>query len=464
VSPTPPRVRAGARIEAETTPSATQGATGQGAVPLCRGSSLVSALLLLAAVAGIGACDDSGARPADDDAGFSVLDTAVGSVGAHDARAEADARDAGSGADARAQSAPPDTDGGTARDGGALSLPDAASSRDAGLRDGSSSEGVDSGAAPDASTTCAPPAAGSKGKNPLFSDQYSADPAPLVFNCTFYIQCGHDEAAAGQNGFVLNEWFLLSSTDMVNWTKKVALRLSAFSWANGNAWAGQMVAKNGKFYWYVPVSERGGGMAIGVAVADSPEGPFKDALGKPLINDKSEMANFGFTDPGQTVYTIDPTVFVDDDGQAYLHYGGFSRMVVMKLNDDMISINGKMQEVTPPGFFEAPYLIKRNGKYYEIYAAGVNPATIDYATSSSPMGPWTRGGRIIDALPNVAGQDAATNHAGVALFAGQWYVVYHLSNGPNGGGTYRREVAIDKLQFNADGSIQKLVRSEGLSF
>lgn len=335
--------------------------------------------------------------------------------------------------------------------------------RDASVADGSvAADGSSDSAA--SATTCTPPAAKSSAANPLFTDQYTADPAAFVSGCTFYVQCGHDEAAAGQNGFVMKEWFLLSSIDMVHWTKKVALRLSDFSWADANAWAGQMVTKNGKFYWYVPVNERGHGMAIGVAVADSPTGPFKDALGKPLISDGSEMANFGFSDPGQTVYTIDPTVFVDDDGQAYLHYGGFSRMVVAKLNDDMISINGKLQEVTPPGFFEAPFLTKRNGKYYEIYAAGVNPATIDYATSNTPMGPWTRGGRILDALPKAAGQDAATNHAGVAQFAGQWYIVYHLSNGPNGGGTYRREVAIDKLNFNADGSIQRVAPSPGLSF
>jgi beta-xylosidase len=161
---------------------------------------------------------------------------------------------------------------------------------------------------------------------------------------------------------------------------------------------------------------------------------------------------------------------VDDDGQAYLQYGGFWRMVTAQLNSDMTSINGKMQEVTPPNYWEAPYLIKRNKKYYEIYAANPddrtsgNPAAIDYATSNSPMGPWTRGGRILDPLPNVSGQAAATNHAGVAELAGQWYIVYHLSNGPNGGGTFRREVAIDKLTFNSDGSIQKVTPSQGLSF
>jgi hypothetical protein len=314
-------------------------------------------------------------------------------------------------------------------------------------------------------TACQGPAPGTHGANPLFTDAFTADPAPLAHNCAFYITCGHDQAAAGQNGFVMREWFLLRSTDMVTWTRTNPLSLGTFKWANANAWASQMVAKNGKLYWYVAIQEAAtGAMAIGVAVADSPEGPFTDALGKPLVNDAFEMSNMGFGTAAQTAYTIDPTVFVDDDGQAYLHYGGFSRMVEAKLGADMISISGKMQESTPPGYFEAAYLTKRNGTYYEIYAAGVNPATIDYATSSSPMGPWTRRGRILAALPAAAGQDAPTNHAGVAQFAGQWYLVYHVSNGPNGGGTYRREVAVDKLTFNADGTIQMITPSSGLQF
>lgn len=308
---------------------------------------------------------------------------------------------------------------------------------------------------------CTLPVVGSKGKNPLFSDQYSADPAPFVDGCTFYINCGHDE---GNTGFVMKEWFLLSSSDMVTWTKKIALTLKDFKWADANAWAGQMVKKGSKYYWYVPVNEAGSGMAIGVAVADSPSGPFKDALGKALVDDAFELSNMGFKTPPDTPFTIDPSVFVDGDGQAYLHYGSFGRMVGVKLNADMISISDKMKEITPQGFFEAAFLTKREGVYYEIYAAGQNPATIDYSTSSSPLGPWKYGGRILDALPNVSGQDAATSHPGVAEFGGQWYLVYHSSNGPNGGGTYKREVAIDKLSFNADGSIQKLKPSAGLSF
>jgi beta-xylosidase len=302
---------------------------------------------------------------------------------------------------------------------------------------------------------------GSRGKNPLFSDTYTADPAVLVHDCTFYITCGHDE---GDTGFVLKEWYLLSSTDMVHWEKKVALDLSTFSWADNNAWAGQMVAKDGKFYWFVPVNQRGSGMAIGVAVGDSPLGPFKDAIGKALIDDAFEMSNAGFRTPSDTPFTIDPTVFIDDDGQAYLHYGGFGRMMVAKLASDMRSIDGKLQELTPRGFFEAPYLFKRDGKYYEVYAAGQNPASIDYATSSSPLGPWEYKGRILDPLPGVPGQDAPTSHPAVAELAGQWYLVYHLSNGPNNGGTYRREVAVDKLTWNADGTIKPVARTDGLTF
>jgi beta-xylosidase len=308
--------------------------------------------------------------------------------------------------------------------------------------------------------TCTPPSSGTRGKNPLFTDTFTADPAVLVHDCTFYITCGHDE---GQSGFVLNEWYLLASTDMVNWTKRVALDLSVFSWADANAWAGQMVEKDGKFYWFVPVNQRGSGMAIGVAVADSPLGPFTDGIGKALVDDAFEMSNVGFRTPPDTPFTIDPSVFIDDDGQAYLHYGGFGRMMVAKLGSDLLSIDGEMREVTPRGFFEAPYLFKREGTYYEVYAAGQNPASIDYATADSPLGPFEHKGRILEPLPNAPGQDAATSHPAVAEFAGQWYLVYHLSDAP-GGGTYRRAVAVEKLTWNADGTIEPIEPSDGLSF
>lgn len=309
---------------------------------------------------------------------------------------------------------------------------------------------------------CTGPLAGTRGSNPILPNIFTADPASFVHNCTFYITAGRDE---GTNGFLLRSWYVLSSTDMVNWTDHGApvMSLSTFTWADANAWAGQMIERGGKFYWYVPVNKRGGGMAIGVAVGDSPLGPFRDAIGAPLVDDTIEMNAFNYTDAGQTVYTIDPTVFVDDNGQAYLTYGGFWRMVTVALNDNMTSIKGNWIERTPRDFFEAPYLTKRNGTYYMVYAAGANPATIDYATSTNPTGPWTYRGRILEKLPALAGQDAPTSHPTITEYAGQWYLVYHISNG-KGGGTYRRQVAIEKLFFNSDGTIKPITPSSGLSF
>ncbi|MBN2674694.1 MAG: family 43 glycosylhydrolase [Deltaproteobacteria bacterium] len=299
----------------------------------------------------------------------------------------------------------------------------------------------------------------------MFSAFYTADPAPLVHNCTFYITCGHD---IGTTGFLLNDWYVLSSTDMVNWSDNggPVMGWNTFSWANANAWASQMVERNGTFYWYVPVNYNGGGMAIGVATSSSPTGPFSDPIGAPLVDDAWEMATWNYEFDYNTAYTIDPTVLIDDDGQAYLYYGSFGRMVIVMLNDDMISLAsgpGTFIERTPANFFEAPFAFKRNGTYYMMYAAGANPAAIQYVTSDSPMGPWSGPTQILDPLPN-NGPDAATSHPGVAEFAGQWYFVYHLSDGPNGGETYKREVAVEKMYFNADGSIQPIVRTDGLSF
>ena len=158
-------------------------------------------------------------------------------------------------------------------------------------------------------------------QHPIITTKYTADPAPMVYQDTVYLYTTHDEDNA--DGFLMKDWLLYTSTDMVNWTDHGAVAsLKSFSWVNkdNGAWAIQVVERNGKFYMYCPIHCNG----IGVLVADSPYGPFKDPIGKPLVWQKENW------------YDIDPTVFIDDDGQAYMYWGNPDPYMV-RLNKDMIS-------------------------------------------------------------------------------------------------------------------------------
>ncbi|WP_290052109.1 glycoside hydrolase family 43 protein [Amycolatopsis solani] len=287
--------------------------------------------------------------------------------------------------------------------------------------------------------------------NPIVQTIYTADPAPLVYNGRVYLYTGHDED--GSTNFTMKEWRVWSSADMVNWTDHGSpLNLASFSWASANAWAGQTVYRNGKFYWYVPMTVRAtGAMGIGVAVSTSPTGPFSDALGHPLV------ANGEF----------DPTVFVDDDGQAYLYWGN-PHLWYVKLNADMISYSGGVKQIplttagfgTRPGntsrptlFEEGPWVYKRNGLYYNVFAAKCCSEFIGYSTAPGPTGPWTYRGTV---MPT---QGASfTNHPGVIDFNGNSYFFYHNGALPGGSG-YTRSVAVEKFSYNADGSIPTITMS-----
>ncbi|WP_437751435.1 glycoside hydrolase family 43 protein [Sorangium sp. So ce1389] len=291
--------------------------------------------------------------------------------------------------------------------------------------------------------------AGALADNPIVQTIYTPDPAPMVYNDTVYLYTGHDEDSA-TDWFGMNEWRVYSSRDMVNWTDHGSpLKYSDFSWAKGDAWAGQAIHRNGKFYYYVPVTSRSlNRMTIGVAVSDSPTGPFKDALGKPLIT-----ANCG---------DIDPTVFIDDDGQAYLYWGNPS-VCYVKLNEDMTSYQGDVVRVPMTAasfgqrtgendgrhttkYEEGPWLYKRDGLYYLVYAAGPISEYIAYSTSSSPTGPWTYRGVI---MPTEG--TSFTNHSGVIDFKGNSYFFYHNGALPGGGG-FHRSTAVEQFTFNADGT------------
>ena len=304
-------------------------------------------------------------------------------------------------------------------------------------------------------------ATGAKAQNPFVQTWCTSDPAPMVHNGTMYVYTGHDED--GADFFWMQEWRVYSTQDMVNWQDHGSpLALETFSWADDRAWAGQTIERDGKFYWYICAhSKISNGMAIGVAVSDSPTGPFKDALGKPLFENGSWDH-------------IDPTVMIDDDGQAWLMWGN-PQCYYLKLNRDMISYEGELGKLPmteeafggpmmkerekgktyKDSYVEGPWLTKRNGTYQLLYAAGGVPEHISYSTAPSPTGPWKYAGEIMP----LCDTNSFTNHCGVADYKGHSYFFYHTGKLPNGGG-FGRSVAVEEFKYNADGSFPKIMPTD----
>lgn len=288
--------------------------------------------------------------------------------------------------------------------------------------------------------------------NPLFKHEFTADPAAMVYKGKVYLYTGHDEAPAGKNGYIMHDWRCFSSSDMVNWTEhNVPLKVTDFAWAKADAWASQVIERNGKFYWYVAV-EHGTipGKAIGVAVSDSPTGPFKDARGSALVtNDMTKAATHSWDD-------IDPSVIIDDDGQAYLFWGnGICYYARLKAN--MTELDGPVQSIKLPMYTEAPWIYKRKGWYYLSYASGF-PEKISYAMSRNINGPWEYKGIINELAGN-----SNTNHQAIIDFKGKSYFIYH--NGALADpGSFHRSICIDYLYYNADGTIKRVIMTtEGVT-
>lgn len=277
----------------------------------------------------------------------------------------------------------------------------------------------------------------SQGQKPIIQTKYTADPAPMVYNDTVFLYTGHDEDDA--SGFKMKDWLLYTSTDMVNWTEHgVVASLKNFKWVNhdNGAWAAQCIERNGKFYLYCPMP---GGVGIGVLVADTPYGPFKDPLGKPLVKNSN--------------HDIDPTILIDDDGQAYMYWGN-PKVYYVKLNEDMISYSGEINQepTTPKNFQEGPWVWKRNGHYYLAFASTCCPEGIGYAMSNSPTGPWEYKGMIVDASEKTRG-----NHPGIIEFKGKSYCFghsYDLIKQTTPKFYERRSVDMDEMVYNPDGTIQ----------
>ena len=281
----------------------------------------------------------------------------------------------------------------------------------------------------------------SKG-NPIIRHQYTADPAVLVKNDTLWLFAGHDHAG-NQSGYHMRDWLLFSTTDMKHWKEHpVPLTIDEFKWAaSKQAYAGHVAERNGKYYWYVSTNWCG----IGVAVADKITGPYKDALGKPLLTNKDCFAS------SHSWACIDPAIFIDDDGQPWITWGN-RECYIAKLKDNMIEIDGEIKQIKfndAHPFTEAPWIHKYNGKYYLTYASEW-PEKIAYAVADKIDGPYEMKGIISEIAGN-----SNTTHPAIVNFKNQWLFFSH-NGGLHNGTSYSRSIIAEPMEYDAEGNIQKI--------
>jgi len=289
----------------------------------------------------------------------------------------------------------------------------------------------------------------SKG-NPVIRHKHTADPAAMVKGDTLWLFTGHD-APGNQPGYHMHDWLVFSTTDLKHWTEyQSPLKVTDFKWAPaGNAFAGHVAERDGKYYWYVSTNWAG----IGVAVADKITGPYKDAIGHQLLTNDDCFAST------HSWACIDPAVFIDDDGTPYIIWGN-RECYMARLKDNMTEIDGKVSRILlgdEHPFTEAPWLWKHNGKYYLAYASEW-PEKIAYAMADKVEGPYTP----IGIISEIAG-NCNTTHPAIVKFGDQWLFISH-NGGLDGGGSGSRSVIIEPMEYNPDGTIRKIhPSSEGVS-
>ena len=314
--------------------------------------------------------------------------------------------------------------------------------------------------------------------NPFVKYKYLGDPGALVDGNTLYVYAGHDQCPDNQERYVMNEWSILSTTDMKTWHEhSYKLKAVDFPWASGQAWASQCIkGRDGKYYWYITAEHKTiHGKAVGVAVSDSPTGPFVPCE-KPIV-----------TNDMTTAYTriswddIDPTAIVDDDGTAWLIWGN-TQLYMCKLKPNMTEMDGDIiplqikgikmpanpkewnEEVEKNGrypesefYTEAPWIHKHKGRYYLSFSIGF-PEKTAYAVSDNIMGPWEYKGVINEIAGN-----CNTNHHAIFQFKGQWYFLYHNGGLNTHGASYRRALCLDKLEYDKKGDIKRIqMTTEGI--
>lgn len=296
-------------------------------------------------------------------------------------------------------------------------------------------------------------------QNPFITNQFTADPAARVFGGRVYVYPSHDIRATPGHGrqgwFVMEDYHVFSSANLTDWTDHgVIVTQNKVPWVQPDSysmWAPDCVFRNGKYYFYFPSTPRdttaGKGFRIGVAVADQPTGPF--------VPQPAPLAG---------VRGIDPNVFIDHDGQAYLYWSQ-GNIYGAKLKANMLELAEApktLGELPTQGLKEGPYLFERKGIYYLTYPHVAHKTErLEYATSTSPLGPFTVQGVIMDESPT----GCWTNHHSILEFRNQWYLFYH-HNDLSPKFDKNRSVRIDSLSFAADGSLRKVqptLRGVGLT-
>ncbi|MAT69891.1 MAG: sugar-binding protein [Planctomycetaceae bacterium] len=289
---------------------------------------------------------------------------------------------------------------------------------------------------------------------PVMSHRYLADPTSLVVDDRVYIYCSNDDESPVEGGYNIPNVICVSSSDLKNWTDHGSVFRASddTEWAQ-KTWAPAAARRDGKYFLYFG----NGGANIGVVVSDSPVGPFEDPLGKALIEHRTPGVQ-----PAEHMWLFDPGVFIDDDGQAYIYFGGNgdNNVRAAKLNRDMISLDGDVVKMSAPAFFEAAWVHKRDGVYYFSYSTQPRAQMrIDYMTSDNPIEGFEYRGVVADQPP----VNNNNNHAAIFKLKDRWYHVFHnrvvakAAGIPTG---FRRNLGVEELHYNRDGSIQKIEYTE----
>ena len=289
------------------------------------------------------------------------------------------------------------------------------------------------------------------GQNPIIRNQFSADPSARVFGNRVYVYPSHDILATEGKGrlkwFCMEDYHVFSSDNLTDWTDHgVVVTQNNIPWVKPDSysmWAPDCIERNGKYYFYFPTSPKdtatfGRGFTIGVATADKPEGPYTPEV-----------------TPIKGVRGIDPNVFIDKDGQAYLYWSA-GNIYGAKLKANMLELDSKVDTLgalPTKGLKEGPYMFERNGIYYLTYPHVENKIErLEYAIGNNPLGPFKVTGVIMDESES----GCWTNHHSFIQFKNQWYLFYHDKD-YSPGFDKLRSIRADSLSFNADGTIKKVI-------